>query len=438
MAYNVNRNSLENHWMPFTDNRGFKANPRLISQASGVYMDNHMGSKVLDGSSGLFCCPAGHCHPKIIEAVHEQMKVNTYTSPFGTSHQESFKLADRVSEITPEGLNHVFFVNSGSEAVDTALKITMAYHSAIGENRHRFVSRERAYHGVNMGGVSLSGMVNNRKTFPIVMPGVVMMRHTWTGEELCVKGQPLNGKELANDLQRFVQTYGGQTIAACIVEPVAGSTGTLVPPVGYLERLREICDDNGIILIFDEVITGFGRMGTNFASDKFNVKPDIMTMAKALTNGSMPMGAVCVKDEIYEAVTDNANENAIEFFHGYTYSGHPAACAAGLASLQIYEDEGLFQKANELSQYFLYSIFSLSDHKLVKDVRGIGLMAGVELHMDENPGKCGGKLQKDLFWNGLHVKFTGDNGIVAPMFISEKKHIDEIVDKFRKTLDKYN
>ena len=255
MAYNVNRNSLENHWMPFADNRGFKANPRLISQASGVYMDNHMGSKVLDGSSGLFCCPAGHCHPKIIEAVHEQMKVNTYTSPFGTSHQESFKLADRVSEITPEGLNHVFFVNSGSEAVDTALKITMAYHSAVGENRHRFVSRERAYHGVNMGGVSLSGMVNNRKTFPIVMPGVVMMRHTWTGEELCVKGQPLNGKELANDLQRFVQTYGGQTIAACIVEPVAGSTGTLVPPVGYLERLREICDDNGIILIFDEVIT---------------------------------------------------------------------------------------------------------------------------------------------------------------------------------------
>ena len=243
---------------------------------------------------------------------------------------------------------------------------------------------------------------------------------------------------MANDLQRFVQTYGGQTIAACIVEPVAGSTGTLVPPVGYLERLREICDDNGIILIFDEVITGFGRMGTNFASDKFNVKPDIMTMAKALTNGSMPMGAVCVKDEIYEAVTDNANENAIEFFHGYTYSGHPAACAAGLASLKIYEDEGLFQKANELSPYFLDSIFSLSDHKLVKDVRGIGLMAGVELHMDENPGKCGGKLQKDLFWNGLHVKFTGDTGIVAPMFISEKKHIDEIVDKFRKTLDKYN
>jgi beta-alanine--pyruvate transaminase len=332
-------------------------------------------------------------------------------------------------------MNHVFFVNSGSEAVDTALKITMAYHSAMGENRNRFVSRERAYHGVNMGGVSLSGMVNNRRTFPVVMPGIVMMRHTWTGKNLNVQGQPLEGKELANDLDRFVQTYGGQTIAACIVEPVAGSTGTLVPPVGYLERLREICDQNGILLIFDEVITGFGRMGTNFAADKFHVKPDIMTMAKALTNGSMPMGAVCVKDEIYEVVTDRANEGAIEFFHGYTYSGHPAACAAGLASLKIYADEGLFERANNLSTYFLDAIFSLSNHPLVKDVRGIGLMAGVEMHADGNVGKRGGKLQKDLFWNGLHIKFTGDTGIVAPMFISENSHIDQIVEKLRKTLD---
>jgi len=435
MAYNINRNSLENHWMPFTDNRGFKASPRLIAEASGVLMKDHLGNSVIDGSSGLFCCPAGHCHPKIIEAVHEQMKINTYTSPFGTGHGASFELADRVSELTPDGMNHVFFVNSGSEAVDTALKITMAYHSAMGENRNRFVSRERAYHGVNMGGVSLSGMVNNRRTFPVVMPGIVMMRHTWTGENLNVQGQPLEGKELANDLDRFVQTYGGQTIAACIVEPVAGSTGTLVPPVGYLERLREICDQNGILLIFDEVITGFGRMGTNFAADKFHVKPDIMTMAKALTNGSMPMGAVCVKDEIYEVVTDRANEGAIEFFHGYTYSGHPAACAAGLASLKIYADECLFERANNLSTYFLDGIFSLSNHPLVKDIRGIGLMAGVEMHADGNVGKRGGKLQKDLFWNGLHIKFTGDTGIVAPMFISENSHIDQIVEKLRKTLD---
>ena len=435
MAYDAQVNSLERQWMPFTDNRGFKADPRLITEAKGVYMTSHRGTKVVDGSSGLFCCPAGHCHPKIIEAVHEQLKINTYTAPFGLGHPASFALADQVAQLTPEGMNHVFFVNSGSEAIDTALKMVMSYHSARGENRHRFVSRERAYHGVNMGGVSLSGMVNNRRTFPVVMPNVVMMRHTWTGEDINVKGQPVNGKELAEDLERFVQTYGGQTIAACFVEPVAGSTGTLVPPKGYLERLREICDANGILLVFDEVITGFGRMGTNFASDKFEVIPDIMTMAKAITNGSMPMGAVCVKDKIYETVTDTSNEGAIEFFHGYTYSGHPASCAAGLATLKIYEEEALFDQAAEMSPYFQDCLFSLSDHPLVKDVRGIGMMGGVEVHKSETPGKQGTQLQKDMFWNGLHVKFTGDTGIIAPMFISEKTHIDEIIDKFRKTLN---
>jgi beta-alanine--pyruvate transaminase len=423
--------------MPFTDNRGFKSDPRLITEAKGVYMTSHRGSKIIDGSSGLFCSPAGHCHPKIIEAVHEQLKLNTYTAPFGLGHPASFALADAVSQLTPVDMNHVFFVNSGSEAIDTALKIVMSYHSAKGENRHRFVSRERAYHGVNMGGVSLSGMVNNRRTFPVVMPNVVMMRHTWTGQDINVKGQPESGKELAEDLERFAQTYGGNTIAACFVEPVAGSTGTLVPPKGYLERLREICDTHGILLVFDEVITGFGRMGTNFAADKFSVQPDIMTMAKAITNGSMPMGAVCVKDGIYETVTDTANDGAIEFFHGYTYSGHPAACAAGLATLKIYEDEDLFQRAADMSEYFQNSLFSLSDHPLVKDIRGIGMMGGIEVHMDKAIGKRGGSLQKDMFWNGLHVKFTGDTGIVAPMFVSERKDIDEIIDKFKSTLDQH-
>ncbi len=435
MAYDTQPNSLEKQWMPFTDNRGFKADPRLITEAKGVYMTSHRGTRVVDGSSGLFCSPAGHCHPKIIEAVHEQLKINTYTAPFGLGHPASFELADKVAQLTPEGMNHVFFVNSGSEAIDTALKMVMSYHSARGENRHRFVSRERAYHGVNIGGVSLSGMVNNRRTFPVVMPNVVMMRHTWTGEDINVKGQPISGKELAEDLDRFVQTYGGQTIAACFVEPVAGSTGTLVPPKGYLERLREICDANGILLVFDEVITGFGRMGTNFASDKFEVTPDIMTMAKAITNGSMPMGAVCVQDEIYETVTDTSNEGAIEFFHGYTYSGHPASCAAGLATLKIYEEEALFDQAAEMSSYFQDCLFSLADHPLVRDVRGIGMMGGVEVHKNETPGKQGTQLQKDMFWNGLHVKFTGDTGIIAPMFISERNHIDEIIDKFRKTLN---
>jgi beta-alanine--pyruvate transaminase len=435
MAYDLPINSLEKQWMPFTDNRGFKSDPRLITEAKGVYMTSHRGTTVIDGSSGLFCSPAGHCHPKIIEAVHEQLKINTYTAPFGLGHPASFALADQVAKLTPTEMNHVFFVNSGSEAIDTALKMVMSYHSARGENRHRFVSRERAYHGVNMGGVSLSGMVNNRRTFPVVMPNVVMMRHTWTGQDINVQGQPASGKELAEDLERFAQTYGGQTIAACFVEPVAGSTGTLVPPVGYLERLREICDVHGILLVFDEVITGFGRMGTNFASDKFGVTPDIMTMAKAITNGSMPMGAVCVKDEIYETVTDTSNEGAIEFFHGYTYSGHPASCAAGLATLKIYQEEALFDRAAEMSVYFQEALFSLTDHPAVKDVRGIGMMGGVEVHVKEAPGKHGTQLQKDMFWNGLHVKFTGDTGIIAPMFISEKNHIDEIIDKFRKTLN---
>ena len=436
MAYRGN--SLEQHWMPFTPNRAFKAEPRLISRAKGTYLYNQNDEAVIDGSSGLFCSPAGHCHPKIIEAVHAQMQQNTYTAPFGLGHGASFALAEKVARLTPDEINHVFFVNSGSEAVDTALKIAMAYNNARGEaHRNRFVSRERAYHGVNIGGVSLSGMVKNRETFPLVMPNVVMMRHTFTGEELNHPGQPEHGAELANDLQRICDTYGGSQIAAVIVEPVAGSTGVLVPPKGYLERLREICDAHGIILIFDEVITGFGRMGPNFGAQTFGVTPDIMTMAKALTNGSIPMGAVAVKDEIYDTVVDNSPAGAIEFFHGYTYSGHPAACAAGIAALDIYEEEGLFQRVQDMSGYFREAIHSLSDHPLVRDVRSIGLIAGIEVHPHPAPGARGGAMQKDMFWNGLHVKFTGDVGIVAPQFICERAHIDEIVDKFRKTLDQH-
>lgn len=436
MAHDVQPNSLEKQWMPFTDNRGFKNDPRLVVKANGVYMEDHRGGTVIDGSSGLFCSPAGHCHPKIIEAVHEQMKLNTYTAPFGLGHPASFLLADKVAMMLPEDFNHVFFVNSGSESVDTALKIAMAYHAAKGDDqRTRFVSRDRAYHGVNIGGVSLSGMVNNRKTFPATMPNVVHMRHTWDPENLNHRGQPETGRELADDLQRFCDMFGSMTIAACFVEPVAGSTGTLVPPVGYLERLREICTANGILLVFDEVITGFGRLGANFASQKFDVKPDIITMAKALTNGSLPMGAVSVTDEIYETVTDNANPGAIEFFHGYTYSGHPAACAAGIATMDIFAEEDLVKRADDMSEYFLDAAYSLADHPLVRDVRGIGMMAGIEVHAKGNPGALGGGLQKDMFWNGLHVKFTGDSGILAPMFIAERSHVDEIIGKFRDTLD---
>ena len=287
------------------------------------------------------------------------MLANDYTAPFQLGHPGAFALADRLAALLPEPFNHVFFVNSGSEAIDTALKMAMAYHRARGESqRLRFVSRERAYHGVNMGGISLAGMVRNRETFPVVIPNVVMLRHTWDEAQAFTRGQPERGAELADDLVRFCDSYGGATIAAVFVEPVAGSTGVLVPPKGYLERLRAICDRHGILLVFDEVITGFGRLGAPFAAQAFGVTPDIMTMAKALTNGAIPMGAVAARDEIYETIAGAAPESAIEFFHGYTYSGHPAACAAGLATLDIYEGEGLFERAAELSPYFLDAIWS--------------------------------------------------------------------------------
>jgi beta-alanine--pyruvate transaminase len=283
--------------------------------------------------------------------------------------------------------------------------------------------------------VSLSGMVRNRETFPVTMPNVVMLRHTWDPDQAFTRGLPERGAELADDLQRHCDTYGGATIAAVFVEPVAGSTGTLVPPKGYLERLRAICDRHGLLLVFDEVITGFGRLGRPFAADAFGVMPDIITMAKALTNGAIPMGAVATRDEIYETITEAAPENAIEFFHGYTYSGHPAACAAGLATLRIYEEERLFERAAALSDYFLDAIWSLKDLAVVRDLRGYGLMAGVEVFPEEGkPGARGNALQKQLFWNGCHVKWTGDVAIIAPSLVAERAHIDEIIDALRRTL----
>ena len=429
-------NSLESHWMPFTANRAFKSDPRLLVRSQGVYSWDHKGNKIIDAASGLFCVAAGHGRKEIADAVHAALLNNDYVAPFGVAQPTSFDLAQKVANILPEPINHVFFVNSGSEAIDTALKICMAYHRARGDGqRTRFVSRERAYHGVNIGGVSLSGMVRNRETFSGVMPGVVMMRHTWMPAHRFQRGQPAEGGiELANDLQRMVETYGAATIAACFVEPVAGSTGVLLPPVGYLERLREICDEHGILLVFDEVICGFGRLGAPFAADAFGVTPDLMTMAKALTNGAQPMGAVAVKDEIYETVTNAAPENSIEFFHGYTYSGHPAACAAGLATQEIYEREDLFKRAGDLSGYFLDALWSVQDLDIVTDIRGMGLLAAVDIANPGTPGTRGPKLQARLFKNGIHVKFTGDCAIMAPPLVSEKSHIDEMIEIFRKTL----
>jgi len=428
-------NTLESHWMPFTGNRDFKADPRLLVKGDGVYYWDHKGGRILDGSSALFCSAAGHCRPEIAEAVYRQLKENDYAPPFQLGHPASFELAQKVIRLTPDGLDHVFFTNSGSEAIDTALKIAMAYFRARGEGqRTRFVSRERAYHGVNIGGTSLSGMVKNREVFSGIMPGVVLMRHTWLEENRFTKGQPEHGAYLADDLERFAQTYGPATIAACFVEPIAGSTGCLPPPKGYLERLREICDTHGILLVFDEVICGFGRTGKPFAAQAFGVTPDMITMAKALTNGAVPMAAVAVKDKIYATVVDAAPEGAIELFHGYTYSAHPVACAAGLAALAIYEKERVFENAARLAPYFLDKVFSLRELDVVTDIRGYGLLAGVDVKPGKTPGARGTQLQKDLFWKGLHVKFTGDTGIIAPPLIAKKEHIDEIVRIMRETL----
>ncbi len=433
--YNVN--TLENHWMPFTANREFKANPRIVTAASGVRFTDHNGGTVLDGCSALFCTPLGHARPEIAEAVKQQLMQTDYVAPFGLGHPGAFELASKIARITPEKINHIFFTNSGSESIDTALKMAMAYHRARGEGqRTRMVSRERAYHGVNIGGTSLSGMVRNRETFTNLMPNVVCMRHTWSKDELFVKGQPETGAELADDLLRMVETYGASTIAACFVEPVAGSTGCLVPPKGYLQRLREICTEHGILLIFDEVITGFGRLGKAFASQAFGVTPDMMTLAKALTNGCQPMGAVAVSDLVYDTIVNAAPENAVEFFHGYTYSGHPAACAAGIATMDIFENESMFDKAATLSTMFQDAVHKLKDIPIVKDIRSHGLLAGVDISKDGvKPGALGGEAQKRMFWNGLHIKFTGDAGILAPAFVMSETDIDEMVGKFRKTLE---
>ena len=420
-------NSLENHWMPFTANRDFKADPRLVVKGEGMYYTDHKGNRVIDGASGLFCCAAGHGRKEIADAVAAQLMEIDYSPHFQIGSPPSFELASRVAALTPDGLDHVFFTNSGSESIDTALKIAMAYHSARGEGyRSKFVSRERAYHGVNIGGTSLSGLMKNREIFGSVMPGVVHMRHTWTPEARFVRGQPEHGAEVAEDLERFAQLLGGRNIAACFVEPIAGSTGCLVPPKGYLERLREICDAHGILLVFDEVICGFGRLGKPFASQVFGVTPDIITMAKALTNGVLPMGAVAVKDEIYDTIVDAAPDGAVEFFHGYTYSGNPASCAAGLATLDIYEKEGLFAKSAAMSEYFLDMVYDLQDLEIVTDIRGFGMLAGIDISIGEAPGVAGARAMKKMFASGLHAKFTGDCALIAPPLIAEKSDIDVI------------
>ena len=433
-------NSLQEHWMPFTSNKDFKANPRLITEAKGLYLKNHHGKTMIDASSGLFCNPFGHGRKEIINAITKQLEILDYTQPFQQGFGGSFELATRITKHTPGNLNRIFFSTSGSDAVDTAIKISIAYHKSKGQGeRFRIVGRERAYHGMHIGGTSVGGMINNVKTFAsILMPGVVHMRHTHLPDHKFISGQPETGAELADDLDRIAANFGAENIAACIVEPTAGSTGVLVPPKGYLKRLREICNKHGILLIFDEVITGWGRMGSPFASQEFGVTPDIITMAKATTNGIVPMGVVACKEEIYDSIVDKAPKGTIEFFHGYTYSAIPVAVAAGIAVQNIIEKDDIFKRIKELAPYFQKGIFSLKDLDVVDNIRGYGMMAGVDIKMNQKPGNAGFTCYKHCYDVGVNFKATGDCLIIAPMYISEKKHIDEIIDKLRTGISNYS
>ena len=432
-------NSLNEHWMPFSSNRDFKENPRLIIGANGVYLKDHLGRYQIDASSGLYCNPLGHGRKEIISAVTKQLEQLDYCQPFQQGFGGSFELATKIASKTPGNLNKIFYTICGSTAVETAIKIAFTYQRLKkNENRFRFVGREKGYHGMNIGAMSVGGMANNIKGYdPIMMPGVLRLRHTQLPEHQFIQGQPETGADLANDLEKFVQQHGADSIAACVVEPISGSVGILVPPKGYLKRLREICDQHKILLIFDEVVTGWGRTGSMFASEEFEVTPDIITLAKATTNGVMPMGVVAIKDEIYESIINNAPKGMIELFHGYTYSGIPAAVAAGLAVQEIFEKEDILSRVKELIPYFQNSLFSLKDIRGVENIRGYGLLGAIDLDNKGNPGSAGFECFKICYNNGINLKSIGDSLILAPQFICEKKHIDEIMEKLRKSISIY-
>ena len=431
-------NDLDAFWMPFTDNRGFKSAPRMLAKAEGMLYWTPDGKEILDGTSGLWCVNAGHCRPKITEAISQQAGELDYAPAFQMGHPLAFELANRLVELAPEGMDHVFYTNSGSESVETALKIALAYHRVRGEGaRTRLIGRERAYHGVNFGGTAVGGIVTNRKMFGTLVAGVDHLPHTHLIDRNAFsRGEPDHGGEdLASALERIVTLHDASTIAAVIVEPVAGSTGVLIPPKGYLKRLREICDKHGILLIFDEVITGFGRLGTPFAAEYFDVVPDIMTTAKGLTNGVVPMGAVFVKKEIHD-VFMTGPEHLIEFFHGYTYSGNPLACAAGLGTLETYKEEGLLTRGSgEIGDYWADALHSLRDAPNVIDVRNIGLVGAIELApIDGQPTKRAFSAFLKAFEKNLMIRTTGDIIALSPPLIIEKEHIDQLVGILRDVL----
>jgi beta-alanine--pyruvate transaminase len=434
---NKRPNDLSAFWMPFTANRQFKQAPRLFVSAKDMHYTTDDGRKVLDGAAGLWCVNAGHCRPKIVEAVQQQVAELDYAPAFQMGHPIAFEFANRLVDVAPKGMDHVFFTNSGSESVETALKIAIAYHRARGEgSRTRLIGRERGYHGVNFGGISVGGLVNNRKMFGTLLSGVDHLQHTHLPEKNAFsRGVPEHGAELAGELERLVALHDASTIAAVIVEPVAGSAGVILPPKGYLQRLREICDKHGILLIFDEVITGFGRLGTPFAADYFGVVPDIMTTAKGVTNGTIPMGAVFVKKEIHDAFMTGP-DHLIEFFHGYTYSGNPIACAAGLATLETYKEEGLLTRGAEIGKYWEDALHSLKDARHVIDIRNIGLIGAIELEpLKGEPTKRAFTAFLKAFEKGVLIRTTGDIIALSPPLIIEKGQIDEIVGCIREVLD---
>jgi beta-alanine--pyruvate transaminase len=436
MLMALSRDALEAFWMPFTANRQFKDQPRLLARAEGMHYWTPDGRKVLDGCAGLWCVNAGHGRKEIAAAVTEQMSMLDYAPTFQMGHPIGFELANRLVKLTPGDLDHVFFTNSGSESVDTALKIALAYHRVKGEaSRQRLIGREKGYHGVGFGGISVGGLSNNRKFFGALLPGVDHLRHTLDHEHNAfTRGLPEWGAHLADDLERLVTLHDASTIAAVIVEPMAGSAGVILPPKGYLQKLRSICDRHGILLIFDEVITGFGRLGEPFGAQYFDVMPDIITTAKGLTNGCIPMGAVFVRKHIYDAFM-NGPEGSIELFHGYTYSAHPTACAAALATQDVYEREGLLTRARDLAKTFEDAVHSLRSLPNVIDIRNLGLVAGVELQPRAGaPGARGYEAFVKAFEKGVLIRITGDTIALSPPLIISPAQIEELVTTLKEVL----
>ncbi len=431
-------NDLNAFWMPFTANRQFKKNPRMFVGAKDMHYTTSDGRQVLDGTAGLWCCNAGHCRPKITEAIQRQAAELDYAPAFQMGHPVAFELANRIIEIAPNGIEHVFYTNSGSESVETALKLAIAYHRARGEGtRTRLIGRERGYHGVNFGGISVGGIVNNRRMFGSLLGGVDHLPHTHLpGQNAWTRGMPEHGANLADELERIVALHGAETIAAVIVEPVAGSTGVLIPPKGYLQRLREITRKHGILLIFDEVITGFGRLGAPFAAQYFDVLPDMMTTAKGLTNGVIPMGAVLTTGAVHDAFMQGP-EHVIELFHGYTYSGNPIASAAGIATLETYKEEGLFERAAEIAPYWEDALHSLKGLPHVIDIRNLGLIGAVELDpIAGEPTKRAFNAFLSAYDRNILIRTTGDIIAMSPPLMISKAQIDTLIGTLADVLKK--